>query len=62
MTYSISVDIHFLIIAEQHPSSEAVANLNGSEPFFTSDEYLKPSLEDDPLLRECTAGPRRRVV
>ncbi len=41
------------MIAEQHPSSSAVANLNGSEPFFTSDEYLKPSLEDDPLLREC---------
>ncbi|KAI1788889.1 protein arginine N-methyltransferase [Ganoderma leucocontextum] len=38
-------------IRKEHPSAAAVANLNGSEPFFTLDEYLKPSLEDDPLLQ-----------
>ncbi|RDX48838.1 protein arginine N-methyltransferase [Lentinus brumalis] len=38
-------------IRKEHPSSSEVAALTGSEPFFTSDEYLKPSLEDDPLLQ-----------
>ena len=52
MTYPIAFGIHFLMFSEQHPSSSAVANLDGSEPFFAADEYLKPSLEDDPLLRE----------
>ncbi|TFK90975.1 protein arginine N-methyltransferase [Polyporus arcularius HHB13444] len=38
-------------IRKEHPSSSEVAALTGTEPFFTSDEYLKPSLEDDPLLQ-----------
>ncbi|TBU22355.1 protein arginine N-methyltransferase [Dichomitus squalens] len=38
-------------IRKEHPSSSEVANLTGSEPFFTEDEYLKPSIEDDPLLQ-----------
>ncbi|KAI0693848.1 protein arginine N-methyltransferase [Cerioporus squamosus] len=37
-------------IRKEHPSSSDVAALIGSESFFTSDEYLKPSVEDDPLL------------
>ncbi|KAI0629795.1 S-adenosyl-L-methionine-dependent methyltransferase [Trametes polyzona] len=38
-------------IRTEHPApSEAVA-LTGSEAFFGSDEYLKPALEDDPLLQ-----------
>lgn len=35
----------------QRPLPSAVAALTGSEPFFDSDEYLRPGLEDDPLLR-----------
>ncbi|KAL1937804.1 hypothetical protein VTO73DRAFT_12823 [Trametes versicolor] len=38
-------------IRKEHPTPSAVIALNGSETFFNSDEYLKPSLEDDPLLQ-----------
>lgn len=35
----------------QAPTPEDVGNLTGAEPFFSSDEYLIPQIEDDPLLR-----------
>ncbi|KAI0770721.1 protein arginine N-methyltransferase [Fomes fomentarius] len=38
-------------IRKEHPSAADVTGLNGSEGFFISDDYLKPSLEDDPLLQ-----------
>ncbi|KAI0754475.1 S-adenosyl-L-methionine-dependent methyltransferase [Daedaleopsis nitida] len=38
-------------IRKEHPSSADVATLNGSEGFLTSDDYLKPSVEDDPYLQ-----------
>ncbi|KAG5352943.1 hypothetical protein C0989_011848 [Termitomyces sp. Mn162] len=44
------------------PSPDDVNLLNGHEYFFTSDEYLLPTLEDDPLLRECvTFFPATRI-
>ncbi|KAI0823963.1 S-adenosyl-L-methionine-dependent methyltransferase [Trametes gibbosa] len=38
-------------IRKEHPASSEVVTLTGSETFFSSDEYLKPALEDDPLLQ-----------
>ncbi|KAH9932760.1 protein arginine N-methyltransferase [Epithele typhae] len=38
-------------IRKEHPTPAAVAALTGAEAFFSSDEYLKPSMEDDPLLQ-----------
>ncbi|KAI0354833.1 S-adenosyl-L-methionine-dependent methyltransferase [Trametes cingulata] len=38
-------------IRREHPPSSQAAALTGSEEFFKSDEYLKPALEDDPLLQ-----------
>lgn len=35
----------------QAPTSEDIGNLTGAETFFSSDEYLIPQIEDDPLLR-----------
>jgi hypothetical protein len=37
---------------------EAIENLTGSESFLTSDDYLIPVIEDDPLLRAYTLSPR----
>lgn len=31
-------------------TSEQAGQLTGSEPFFSDDEYLKPAIDDDPLL------------
>ena len=36
----------------QKPAPSEVLALKGDESFFSSDEYLIPVLEDDPLLRE----------
>ncbi|KAI0329044.1 S-adenosyl-L-methionine-dependent methyltransferase [Cubamyces sp. BRFM 1775] len=38
-------------IRKEHPSPSAAAALTGSEEFFNSDDYLKPAIEDDPLLQ-----------
>ncbi|KAH9850155.1 S-adenosyl-L-methionine-dependent methyltransferase [Lenzites betulinus] len=38
-------------IRKEHPASSEVIALVGSESFLSSDEYLKPALEDDPLLQ-----------
>ncbi|KAH9891894.1 protein arginine N-methyltransferase [Cubamyces lactineus] len=38
-------------IRKEHPSPSAAVALTGSEDFFNSDEYLKPAIEDDPLLQ-----------
>lgn len=35
----------------QTPTPEDVKNLTGAESLFSSDEYLIPVIEDDPLLR-----------
>ncbi|KAH0586039.1 hypothetical protein H2248_007316 [Termitomyces sp. 'cryptogamus'] len=52
----LSLDFHGRIrlinfIRKMKPSPDDVNLLNGHEPFFTSDEYLLPTLEDDPLLQ-----------
>ncbi|KAI0642918.1 S-adenosyl-L-methionine-dependent methyltransferase [Trametes meyenii] len=38
-------------IRKEHPLPQEVLALTGSEELFKSDEYLKPALEDDPLLQ-----------
>ncbi|KAI0917627.1 hypothetical protein AcW1_007211 [Taiwanofungus camphoratus] len=38
-------------IRKTKPSLLEVATLKGNEPFFSSDEYLMPVIEDDPLLQ-----------
>ncbi|KAI0671181.1 S-adenosyl-L-methionine-dependent methyltransferase [Trametes maxima] len=38
-------------IRKEHPSPKDVLALTGSEDLFRSDEYLKPAIEDDPLLQ-----------
>lgn len=35
----------------QKATAQNVAKLTGKEPFFTSDDYLIPAVEDDPYLR-----------
>ena len=40
-----------LLFITQKPTSTDVSNLTGAESFFSSDEYLIPVIEDDPLLR-----------
>jgi protein arginine N-methyltransferase 3 len=35
----------------QASTPEDIGNLTGAETFFSSDEYLIPQIEDDPLLR-----------
>ncbi|KAL0960565.1 hypothetical protein HGRIS_005602 [Hohenbuehelia grisea] len=52
----LSLDIHGRIrlinfIRTHKPSSSEVALLKGNESFFTSEKYLLPALEDDPLLQ-----------
>jgi hypothetical protein len=36
----------------QNPTPAAVKVLTGAEELFSSNEYLRPSLAADPLLRE----------
>ncbi|KAK7025560.1 hypothetical protein VNI00_015913 [Paramarasmius palmivorus] len=36
---------------DEKPTPENVSHLTGSESFFSSDEYLRPVVEDDPLLQ-----------
>ncbi|KAJ7644712.1 protein arginine N-methyltransferase [Roridomyces roridus] len=53
---SIGLDTHGRIrlinfIRKTHPTPSEVAALTGKENIFTSDEYLKPAIEDDPLLQ-----------
>lgn len=36
----------------QKPTRADLVKLDGTESFFTSDEYLVPIVENDPLLRE----------
>ncbi|CDO72229.1 hypothetical protein BN946_scf184970.g81 [Trametes cinnabarina] len=38
-------------IRREHPSAPEAKSLTSSEDFLKSDEYLKPALEDDPLLQ-----------
>ncbi|KAG6890579.1 hypothetical protein C0992_000397 [Termitomyces sp. T32_za158] len=52
----LSLDFHGRIrlinyIRKQKPSPADLNLLNGHESFFTSDDYLLPTLEDDPLLQ-----------
>ncbi|KAF8272591.1 S-adenosyl-L-methionine-dependent methyltransferase [Lactarius quietus] len=37
-------------IRKEKPSAASLQKLNGKEPFFLSDDYLLPVIEDDPLL------------
>jgi hypothetical protein len=54
------VSISDLLIGRLQPYSRRSAqkpapstlNINGSEAFLNSDEYIKPVIEDDPLLRK----------
>jgi protein arginine N-methyltransferase 3 len=41
-----------LLILLQKAQLGAVKELNGTEPLFSDDTYLKPVIEDDPLLRK----------
>ena len=34
----------------EYYTMDQLRNLTGKEPFFSSDEYLKPAVEDDALL------------
>ncbi|KAJ7712993.1 protein arginine N-methyltransferase [Mycena metata] len=52
----LSLDTHKRIrlinfIRKTNPSSAVVAALTGAEALFLSDEYLHPTVEDDPLLQ-----------
>ncbi|KAJ6554983.1 protein arginine N-methyltransferase [Mycena vulgaris] len=52
----LSLDTHGRIrlinfIRKTNPTPAAVAALTGMEEFFSSDEYLRPAREDDPLLQ-----------
>lgn len=38
--------------SEQKPTSNELADLQGTEPWFSTDQYLLPALENDPLIRE----------
>ncbi|KAJ7776814.1 S-adenosyl-L-methionine-dependent methyltransferase [Mycena maculata] len=38
-------------IRKTNPTTAAVTALTGAEEIFSSDEYLRPALEDDPLLQ-----------
>ncbi|KAK0222152.1 S-adenosyl-L-methionine-dependent methyltransferase [Armillaria fumosa] len=74
----LSLDTHGRIrlinyIRKQKISAAEVAVLTGTEPFFESDQYLIPVLEDDPLLQlqaddwsdsddEDTSDPSRRIL
>ncbi|KAK0185705.1 S-adenosyl-L-methionine-dependent methyltransferase [Armillaria mellea] len=74
----LSLDTHGRIrlinyIRKQKFSAAEVAAITGTEPFFESDQYLIPVLEDDPLLQlqaddwsdsddEDTSDPSRRIL
>ncbi|KAJ7119821.1 protein arginine N-methyltransferase [Mycena epipterygia] len=52
----LSLDTHGRIrlinfIRKTNPSPAVATALTGTEEIFTSDEYLRPALEDDPLLQ-----------
>ncbi|KAI6107141.1 S-adenosyl-L-methionine-dependent methyltransferase [Pisolithus croceorrhizus] len=52
----LNLDLHQRIrlinyIRKDKPTSSQLSSLTGKEPFFTSDEYLLPVIEDDPLLQ-----------
>ena len=44
----------------QKPPASSLQALSGNEPFFLSDDYLLPVIEDDPLLCESYAGKYHR--
>jgi len=48
MKCSLSLDSYFF----QRPTCAEVLALKGSEPWFDTDEYLVPVLENDPFIRE----------
>ncbi|KAJ7162891.1 protein arginine N-methyltransferase [Mycena filopes] len=59
-------------IRKTNPTPEAVTALTGTEALFSSDEYLHPTVEDDPLLQvqaddwsdsdaEETTDPKKRI-
>ncbi|KAK0503663.1 S-adenosyl-L-methionine-dependent methyltransferase [Armillaria luteobubalina] len=74
----LSLDTHGRIrlinyIRKQNITAAEVAALTGTEPFFESDQYLIPVLEDDPLLQlqaddwsdsddEDISDPSRRIL
>ncbi|KAK0201522.1 protein arginine N-methyltransferase [Desarmillaria ectypa] len=74
----LSLDTHGRIrlinyIRKQKTPAAEVAALTGTEPFFESDQYLIPVVEDDPLLQlqvddwsdsddEDTSDPSRRIL
>ncbi|KIO02960.1 hypothetical protein M404DRAFT_638181 [Pisolithus tinctorius Marx 270] len=52
----LNLDLHQRIrlinyIRKDKPAPSQLSSLTGKEPFFTSDEYLLPVIEDDPLLQ-----------
>ncbi|KAJ7166306.1 protein arginine N-methyltransferase [Mycena crocata] len=52
----LSLDTHARIrlinfIRKTNPTPASVAALTGTEEIFSSDDYLRPALEDDPLLQ-----------
>ena len=47
-----SSPLFWLLNIEQNPTSNDLADLQGTEPWFSTDEYLLPALENDPLIRE----------
>ncbi|KAF8230032.1 arginine N-methyltransferase 3 [Tricholoma matsutake] len=75
----LSLDFHGRVrlinyIRRMKPSPSHLTTLQGSESLFTSDEYLLPAMEDDPMLQfqanewsdsedadETTKDPARRI-
>ncbi|KAJ3932707.1 MAG: S-adenosyl-L-methionine-dependent methyltransferase [Lentinula lateritia] len=52
----LSLDVHGRIrlinfIRQTKPAPANIASLTGKESFFTSDDFLRPVVEDDPMLR-----------
>ncbi|KAG8860892.1 hypothetical protein FRB96_003627 [Tulasnella sp. 330] len=47
------LEVSTTLAIRQKPSSSALENLDSSSKIFSDDAYLKPSIEDDPLLREA---------
>ena len=43
-----------LLRSHEKPTPTEANAITGREEFFTSDAYLRPEIEDDPLLREWT--------
>ncbi|KAI0698154.1 S-adenosyl-L-methionine-dependent methyltransferase [Cytidiella melzeri] len=59
----LGLDVHQRIrlinwIRKENPKVSAVTALDGSETLFSSDAYLIPVLEDDPLLRQLIFAPK----